>query len=131
VSSQPLPSCQDLLREGVALFNRGDFFECHEVLEAAWLQSAGEQKRFLQGLIQVAVAFYHLRRKNFAGAERLLRAAIEKLSSAMKEPPVDVAELLGHIGALPARIERGEIPADCPAPELRLAIPPPVLGNSP
>ena len=27
-----------LLREGVALFNQGDYFECHEVIEEAWME---------------------------------------------------------------------------------------------
>jgi len=58
VTSHP----KDPLREGgIALFNRERFFECHEVLEEAWLKASGEQRTFLQGLIQVAVAFYPYR----------------------------------------------------------------------
>ena len=118
----PLTSSQsERLREGVNLFNRGEFFECHEVLEAAWLEAADEQKRLLQGLIQVAVSFYHLRRGNFPGASRLLRAGVEKLAGcASPQPPVDIPELLQELEGLPQRLERGQLPTDWPAPQIRL-----------
>ena len=75
----PVVSPQQRLREGVGLFNRGEFFECHEVLEAAWLESAGEEKIFLQGLIQVSVSFYHLRRGNFSRLSPLVTRWSEKI----------------------------------------------------
>ena len=40
---------------GIVLFNRGDFFEAHEVWEQLWMEP-GEDKKFFQGLIQAAVA---------------------------------------------------------------------------
>ena len=39
---------------GVVLFNRGDFFEAHEAWEALWMDTAGEEKKFIQGLIPSA-----------------------------------------------------------------------------
>jgi predicted metal-dependent hydrolase len=51
----------------------------HEVLEAQWKQEAGDPKVFLQGLIQVAVAFYHLQNQNYRGALTLLKEGREKL----------------------------------------------------
>ena len=47
------------LQKGALLFNQHLFFEVHEVLEAQWLQESGDVKQFLQGLIQIAVAFHH------------------------------------------------------------------------
>ena len=38
-------SMKELVREGVALFNDGKFFECHEVLEQAWLKAQGASLR--------------------------------------------------------------------------------------
>jgi predicted metal-dependent hydrolase len=122
LSNPPQPaSVRQRLLEGIGLFNRGEFFECHEALEAAWLESAGETKQFLQGLIQVAVAFYHLRQSNFLGAARLLQAGKDKLSrSSSVRAGVDAAALLKQIAELPDRIECGEIPPDWPAPQIRL-----------
>jgi len=107
------------LRSGIALFNRGEFFECHEVLEAVWLEVSGEDKLFLQGLIQVAVSFYHLRQGNFAGSSRLLRAGVKKLSAcAASQQPIDVQAMLHQLEPLPERIEKGKASPETPAPEI-------------
>lgn len=66
-------------REGVALFNRGEYWQAHEEWEAVWLASEGERRQFLQGLIQLAAVCYHLERENVRGAERLLEAALGRL----------------------------------------------------
>ena len=101
------------LQEGIALFNRGRFFDCHEVLEEVWLEFSGERKRFLQGLIQVAVALHHLRNGNRVGAERLLDAAVEKLAGDSPERELlDVAALLTALAPLRKQISAGESPSD-------------------
>lgn len=57
---------------GVVLFNRRDFFEAHEVWESLWLSAdVGEDRRFVQGLIQAAVALYHWGNGNVRGAKKL------------------------------------------------------------
>jgi predicted metal-dependent hydrolase len=45
------------LREGVALFNDRKFFQCHEVLEEFYRETADENKAFLEGMIGLAAAF--------------------------------------------------------------------------
>ena len=59
---------------GIAEFNRQEFYECHETLEEYWqtLNSDVAHKELIQGIIQIAVAFYHLRRRNVKGALKLL-----------------------------------------------------------
>lgn len=50
-----------------------DYFECHEVLEEYWKEvDPGNRNSVWVGLIQVAVGFYHYRRENRTGAERIL-----------------------------------------------------------
>ncbi len=116
---------KNLLREGIDLFNRERFFECHEVLEEAWLEASGEQRTFLQGLIQIAVAFYHLRRENFVGASRLLTAGMEKLSAfAPERDAVDVAALLTALEPLREELAAGTIRPDCHAPRIMIEIQP-------
>jgi hypothetical protein len=68
------------LRKGVLLFNYRLFFEVHEVLEAQWVNETGEEKRFFQGLIQIAVAFYHLGNNNLRGALSLLQDGMAKIA---------------------------------------------------
>ena len=72
----PLP---EFLR-GVELFNRTEFFEAHEVLEDVWRAAPTGDKKFLQGIIQVAVALYHHGNGNSIGARSVLRRAFRNLS---------------------------------------------------
>lgn len=52
---------------GLELFNAGSFWHAHEEWEALWLRSAGDDRRFIQGLIQVAAALVHWQRGNPRG----------------------------------------------------------------
>ncbi|MBI3896320.1 MAG: DUF309 domain-containing protein [Acidobacteria bacterium] len=107
--------------EGIALFNRQQFFDCHEVLEEVWLQVSGDEKKFLQGLIQVAVAFHHLRHGNLRGARRLLAAGVDKLSGfGREEDSVDVAAILASLEPLQQQLNAGEVPPDWPSPRILL-----------
>lgn len=47
----------DRLRQGVDLFNEGRFFESHEILEGFYQDTEDAHKPFIEGLIQLAVAF--------------------------------------------------------------------------
>jgi len=67
------------LRKAALLFNHHLFFEVHEVLETQWRVEHDPPRLFLQGLIQVAVAFHHLERRNFRGAVSLLHDGLEKI----------------------------------------------------
>ena len=67
-------------RRGIELFNAGEFYECHEVLEDIWRPSRGAERFFLQALIHFAVGFYHHQRGNRIGAELQLRKALRKLA---------------------------------------------------
>jgi len=68
------------LQHGIDLFNRREFFVCHEVLEEIWMHERGPRRLFLQGIIHFAVAFYHDQRGNPVGASRQLRKGLRKLA---------------------------------------------------
>jgi len=54
------------LESYLQLMEAGEYFEAHEVLEAAWhpLRRAGDPRRNLaKGLINAAIAFEHLKRQ--------------------------------------------------------------------
>src|SRR2546422_7946591 len=65
---------------GVAEFNAGYYFECHDTLEDMWTGIRGPSRDFFQGLIQVSVAFYHLGGGNLPGAESMLRRALKRFA---------------------------------------------------
>jgi predicted metal-dependent hydrolase len=69
------------LARGVALFNERQFWEAHEAWEEAWLELEGDEKLFVQGLIQVAAGYHKVCVQNQPrGCVKLLTAALEKLS---------------------------------------------------
>jgi predicted metal-dependent hydrolase len=69
---------RDAFDRGVAEFNTGYYFECHDTLEDMWTGIRGPSRDFFQGLIQVSVAFYHLTGGNLPGAESMLRRALKR-----------------------------------------------------
>lgn len=70
------------LGRALSLFNRREFFECHEVLEDLWRPlPMGPEKIFLQGLLQVAVGYHHLQNRNFTGARNKLAEGLDKLET--------------------------------------------------
>jgi predicted metal-dependent hydrolase len=102
--------------KGVDEFNRGFYFECHDTLEEVWTGVRSESRDFLQGLIQVSVAFYHLSNGNLVGAESLLERARKRFA-----PYPDSCygfDLGAHRRELEAwllRVRAGE-PGDAPYP---------------
>jgi predicted metal-dependent hydrolase len=57
-------------------FNRGLFYEAHDVLEQLWLKDRqGPNGSFYKGLIQLAGAFVHLRRERLRPAAALFKLA--------------------------------------------------------
>jgi uncharacterized protein len=70
----------ELLRRGIELFNREEFFECHEVLEELWTPQRGPRRLFLQSVIHMAVACYHVQRGNPRGATGQFTKGLRKLS---------------------------------------------------
>jgi predicted metal-dependent hydrolase len=70
----------NLYYRAVGLFNNATFFEAHEAWEDVWRMAVAPEKQFLQGLIQVAVAFHHHSKGNLVGARSLLERAHKNLS---------------------------------------------------
>lgn len=74
------PEERALLEAGQAHFNRGEFFLCHDALEDLWTGLRGEGRDFVQGLIQIAVAFHHLGNGNSRGGQSLFERAEARLA---------------------------------------------------
>ena len=64
---------------GIALFNGARFFEAHEVLEDVWRAAPAEEKRFFQGLVQLAVAFHHHSMGNHIGMRSVMERGLRNL----------------------------------------------------
>jgi len=57
--------------EGLRLFNAGEYFEAHEALEDAWKEEKGEVRELYRGILQVAVVYLHVTRRNYNGAVKV------------------------------------------------------------
>jgi predicted metal-dependent hydrolase len=90
-------------------FNRGLYYEAHDVLEQVWLpERGGPNGHFYKGLIQLAGAFVHLQKGRTGPAAALLKLARTHLS---KYPPehehLNVTEVLALIARWLGMLEQG------------------------
>lgn len=114
------------LREFVLLFNRGEFWESHEVLEGPWREGRSD---FLQGLILLASAWVHVRRGNPRGVAAQLGKAERRLFP--YRPAylgVDVDGLLAHLKRTRALVA---LHPDAPPAAWAGLAPPPEIRLSP
>lgn len=65
---------------GIELYNQGEYYECHEVLEDIWRAEPDDVRFLYQGILQVGVGFHHLSNQNWRGAVGLLEGGIDKLN---------------------------------------------------
>jgi predicted metal-dependent hydrolase len=72
-------SIPDEFWQGVEQFNTRQFYTCHDTLEALWMEASDPEKTFYQGILQLAVALYHLGNGNWRGAVILLGEGTNKL----------------------------------------------------
>jgi hypothetical protein len=95
------------LQEGLAAYERGDFFQAHELLEPAWMGTDDLAERALyQGLIKIAAGYVHAVRGNPIGLARNLRGAREHLATSLRLNPevavgaeIDLIALLARLDA--------------------------------
>lgn len=97
--SEDLQGCTDtpseLVAEGIRLFNAGEYYHCHDALEAAWAADRRPCRDLYQGILQLAIALHQVELGNYLGADKMFRRAINKF----QRLPVhcqgfDAAELL-------------------------------------
>ncbi len=92
---------------GMRLFNAGKFFEAHEELEAAWRAEPDPIRNLYQGVLQIAVAYLHITRDNYAGAIKVYGRALKWLDPLPDVcQSVDVAQLKRDAEEVFAEVKR-------------------------
>jgi predicted metal-dependent hydrolase len=81
---EPMPA---LVHQGLKEFNAGEYYEAHETLEHAWMDEEGPIRDLYRGILQVAVAYYQIRRENYRGALKMFLRSLQWL-----EPLPDVCQ---------------------------------------
>ncbi|PHM10079.1 DUF309 domain-containing protein [Nostoc sp. 'Peltigera malacea cyanobiont' DB3992] len=93
--------------QGVEQFNSGQFYACHDTLEALWIEAGEPEKSFYQGILQIAVALYHLENRNWRGAVILLGEGSNRLRRYPSSyGGVDVDELLSQSAGLLTNLQQ-------------------------
>jgi predicted metal-dependent hydrolase len=81
--------------EAIAQFNSGDYYACHDTLEAIWNDAWQSDRAFYQGILQIAVGLYHLKSQNWHGAAILLGEGTSRLPAYLPDyQSIDVETLL-------------------------------------
>ncbi len=97
------------LLAGVAQFNSREFFDCHETLEHLWMHDRSAERELIQGIIQIAVGYYHYLRNNRVGALKLLTRGLERIKK--YEPSclhLNIRKLSGDVSANIEDIDKSE-----------------------
>jgi uncharacterized protein len=82
-------------QEGLALAQRGEYFEAHEAFELAWRSCGDAERDFFQGLVHVVVSAYQRGRGKPVAAESQRQKALRRLAAfAPSHRGIDVAALL-------------------------------------
>jgi uncharacterized protein len=106
--------------QGVEQFNQGQFYACHDTLEALWMEATEPQKTFYQAILQIAVALYHLGNANVRGACILLGEGTNKLTRyEASYAGIDVDELLDNSAALLRQLQQSPEIALPPLPKIK------------
>ena len=89
---------EDLLfQQGIQAFNERKFYDAHEYWEELWLDYKLEEAKFIQGLIQLAVSYYHLFNNNLNGAKSMIKKCLRKLENFDKSWGIDVNDLTNQV----------------------------------
>ena len=85
------------------MFNQGDYFECHEVIEEMWLETPENNlyRDLYKGVIQAAAAIYQFDRGILSGARGLCKSSIGYLEPYKPRTlGLDVARLIHRMKRL-------------------------------
>jgi predicted metal-dependent hydrolase len=107
------------LADGLQCYREQRFWHAHEHWEMVWLQLQGQEKLFVQALIQTTAAFHHFQRQNLVGTASLLQNALRKLDPLPPEfGGIGVDGLRQSLRAWLKALERSEPLERIPLPEI-------------
>ena len=87
----------ELFQKGIDAFNDRCFYDAHEYWEELWLDYKLKDATFIQGLIQLAVSYFHLFNNNLNGARSMIRKCLGKFEGVEIARGMDINELKEQI----------------------------------
>lgn len=100
--AEPLPA---RALEAIRLFNAGEYYRQHDLLEALWREEPRPIRNLYQGILQVGVAYYQALQGNRRGALKMLRRSARWLDGLPAVcQGVDVAALRADVARVQAAL---------------------------
>ena len=87
----------ELFQKGIDAFNARCFYDAHEYWEELWLDYKLKDATFIQGLIQLAVSYFHLFNNNLNGARSMMQKCLGKFEGAEMARGIDKNKLIKQI----------------------------------
>ncbi|EFJ11882.1 hypothetical protein SELMODRAFT_125243 [Selaginella moellendorffii] len=69
---------EESFSDAVDMFNKRDYYKCHDIFEALWNDAEEPQRTLLHALLQSSVGLYHLLNQNYRGAMVELGEGVSK-----------------------------------------------------
>lgn len=89
---------KDLFDKGLKSFNEKKFYDAHEFWEDLWSDFRLSDAKFIQGLIQLSVGYFHISNFNKNGANGLFKKCLPKLNLYRPEHRgIDVENILKSV----------------------------------
>ena len=93
--------------EGLALFNRGEYYRQHDLFEEQWMATTGPVRDLYRAVLQVGVAYYQIERGNYRGALKMLQRSVQWLYLLPDScQGIDVAKLRRDSYAVRSELQR-------------------------
>lgn len=106
-------------KRAIELFNAANWYPAHDVFEELWHETAGPERRTLQGVLQVAVAQLHLEGGNRRGATILYGEGLGRLRGiGTPDLGFDLDHLCSCVEARLKCLQQDMDPDDCTVPIL-------------
>lgn len=69
----------ELAKQGVEMFNRGEYYKQHDLFEEQWMATETPIRDLYRAVLQVGVAYFQIERGNYRGALKMLQRSVQWL----------------------------------------------------
>ena len=99
----------ELFQQGLEAFNNRQFYDAHEYWEELWLDYKLDDAQFIQGLIQLAVSYFHFYNGNINGARSMMKKCLKKFKPYKFERGINVDELKSKVSNIKTYFNKTEV----------------------
>lgn len=104
---------EELFLLGLEAYHLGNYYDAHEYWEELWSDYHFEDRKFIQGLIQLSVSFFHIQNGNLKGAKGLIRKSLGKfIHYKGNQRGIDVNCLVKQLNIIEGQYEKMNHPSE-------------------